>query len=256
MNPQGLVQRLLAECHGQLGFIPGACEYALVGLGSLSLGTMTPWSDLEFAILVNDEKYKGYFRNLTKLLRIKIVNLGETPLRTMGVEALNNFKTANKEDDWLWDNVLSSGFCFDGPDWYACKLPLGRQGYKALKKIVRDDKEQTIIEDVPDYELILTPDEMAEFQKEAKIGKSWFETDKYLVQALNSVSLIEGSQRLLDEYRKKAADIVNAETVHCRALEMLQSDVDRFSLKFGDNEGGKMLSAKEFIASAIGLSLH
>jgi hypothetical protein len=254
----GFIQRLLADCHKQLGFVPYGCEYALVGLGSLSLGTMTPWSDLEFAILVNDEKYKDYFRDFTKLLHIKIINLGETILPIVGVEALNNVKTGNESDEWFWDGLTQRGFSLDGKRWYACKSPLGRQGgYKTLKKIIKDDgEEQIIIEELPDYELILTPDEMAEFQKEAETGKCRFETDRHLVQALKSVSLIEGSQKLLDIYRQKIARIVSLETVHYRALELLQEDLNKFSLKFNVNEGGKMFSAKEFIASATGLSPH
>lgn len=98
---------------------------------------MTPWSDLEFAVLVNQDKeeYREYFRNLTKLLHIKVINLGETPLRSVGIESLNNFRTANEGDEWFWDDVIESGFSFDGPDWHACKLPSGRQGYKVKKKI-------------------------------------------------------------------------------------------------------------------------
>ncbi len=99
---------------------------------------MTPWSDLEFSILINEYKpeFKGYFRNLTKLLHIKVINLGETPLRSIGVESLNNFKTADEKDDWFWDDISNNGFSFDGPDWYACKWPLGRYGYKVSKKLI------------------------------------------------------------------------------------------------------------------------
>ncbi len=166
----GLVQKMLQSCISQLGNLPAGCDYAVIGLGSLASGKMTPWSDLEFGILINEDKpeYKDYFRKLTQLLQIKVINLGETPLRSVAVEALNNFRTANKADDWFWDHVTPNGFSFDGPDWHACKLPFGRQGnYKAIKKVESDNGvEEEIIVDKPDFELIVTPKKLAEFQAE------------------------------------------------------------------------------------------
>ena len=107
INP-GLIQQLLKSCLVQLGPPPAGCEHAVIGLGSLAGGKMTPWSDLEFAILISEDRheYKEYFRNLTKLLHIKVINLGETPLRSIGIESLNNFRTADEGDDWFWDEVI------------------------------------------------------------------------------------------------------------------------------------------------------
>ena len=239
----GLVQRLLADCYKQLGPIPEGCERAIIGLGSLSTGTITPWSDLEFAILVNDAKHKEYFRNLTKLLHIKIINLGETHLKSMGVESLNNFKTGKPEDEWFWDDVIKIKFNFDSARWDACKVPLGRQGSHKVKK--------EIILTKPDYELILTPDEMAAFQREEvpelKSAKNWFETDKHLVQALRTVSWIDGSQELLDNYRTKALEAANSKILQDRALQILQEDVNKFSLKLGNKEEGKLIDTKQEI---------
>gem|GEM_PF-6596448 len=190
----GLVQRLLADCNEKLGLPP--CEFAVVGLGSLAAGKMTPWSDLEFAIVTENDDYEDsknpdpavrvreqeYFRNLTKLLHIKITNFGETPLRSVGIESFNNFKTGEEGDDWFWDECITSGFSFDGPDWHACKTPLGRQGGKRVgegagykvKKTIKDEatgREEEITLTKPDFELIMTPEQMAAFQKERDISK-------------------------------------------------------------------------------------
>ena len=193
-DDSGLVQRLIIDCQEQLG--PAPCEYSIVGLGSLAAGKMTPWSDLEFAIITGNDNYKDsknpdpvrqqqekeYFRNLTKLLHIKITNFGETPLRSVGIESFNNFKTGEEGDDWFWDECITSGFSFDGPHWHACKTPLGRQsgqqvgeggGYR-VKKLVKDEEtgiDRTIIETKPDFELIMTPEQLASFQLEGDTSK-------------------------------------------------------------------------------------
>ena len=99
----GFIQRIMQDCFNQLGCELEKIEYAIIGLGSFALGTMTPWSDLEFAILVKFSDYKEYFRKFSKLLQIKIINLGETILPIVGVETLNNVRTAQEEDEWFWD---------------------------------------------------------------------------------------------------------------------------------------------------------
>ncbi|NGX37205.1 MAG: Photosystem I assembly protein Ycf3 [Chlamydiae bacterium] len=55
-------------------------SYALMGLGSMARGEMCPYSDLEYAILIKEENLTtlGYFRLLSQLLELKIINIGET----------------------------------------------------------------------------------------------------------------------------------------------------------------------------------
>jgi tetratricopeptide (TPR) repeat protein len=262
-NP-GLVQKMIASCIKQLGPVPEGCEYSFIGFGSLAGGRMTPWSDLEFGVLINEDKeeYKEYFRNLTKLLHIKVINLGETPLRSLGVEALNNFRTADPQDEWFYDDVLKSGFSFDGPDWYANKLPLGRQGgYKVKTKVkVENGTEQEITINKPDFELILTPKQLAEFQldvdildtkldlsKQGQEQESWYKSDKHLVQSMRLVSLIKGSQNLLDSYRKQLHNIEKSWIMQDRAIKILQEDLESFSLKLGWEEEGKLINVKKDI---------
>lgn len=227
----GLIQNIFSDCVTQLGRPPSEIQYAIIALGSFAGGTATPWSDLEFAILISrgDEKYKQYFRNLTKLFHIKIVNLGESQLRWIGIEALNNFKTANEEDDWFWDNVMPYGLSLDGAHWHACEMPLGRKNYKA--KIITNDHHSVII-DKPDFELILTPADLVEFQQEQIIGiNNWADTDPHLVQSLRSFSLIMGSQNLVDECRTMIKDAVSIDIVRKRTIKILREDVNNYHLK-------------------------
>jgi len=238
----GFVQRIMQDCFNLLGYQLDDREYAIMTLGSFASGTMTPWSDLEFAVLVRFSDYKEYFREFTRLLQIKIINLGETILPIVGVEALNNVRTANEEDEWFWDGLTQRGFCLDGKRWYACKSALGRQGgYKILKKL----NGEAILIDIPDYELILTTDEMAEFQSEPIMGTSWFETDKYLVQALRFTTLIMGSQKLFDDYKEKLQHKISIKNLQSRTLELLQEDLSKYCLKLDPMEDGQLLNTKE-----------
>ena len=280
-SQQGLVQRLIFESIEQLGGIPQGCQYSIMGLGSLAFGTMTPWSDLEFAVLIKDKENKGreneyreYFRNLTKLLWIKVINFGETPLSAVGVDSLNNYKTGEEQDNWFEDNITGKAFRFDPVYEDACKSALGRQGdYIVTKKFKnKDGIEETKTIEKPNYELIKTPKEMMEFQdkvlrelpeddtrkekeKADTLNKvdntqdSWFYTEKHLVQTLQTPVLICGSKELLSEYRQELKQFRdnNPELVQTRALKLLQEDTKNFSLKLGDDEEGKLFNAKTTI---------
>ena len=117
---------------------------------------------------------------------------------TVGIEFLNNFKTAKEEDDWFWDEITNNGFSFDRPDWYACKWPLGRQGgYKATKKIkLENGVEQEIIVNKANYELICTPKQMAAFQSNApKIRIIMLVKKKVLLLNLDLLLIVIGTER-------------------------------------------------------------
>ncbi|XP_028409157.1 uncharacterized protein LOC114531738 [Dendronephthya gigantea] len=147
-----IVQRMVTECHLLLGDPP--CDYVAVSLGSFAFGTMTPYSDLEWAVLldVEDESLKGYFRNLSRLLHFKLASLGETIVPSVMVGSLNN-----EQDSWFYDDVTPRGFAADGAMSNACKTPLGRK-----------DSSGNIV-----FELIHSPELMAQFQNRDWLNKSF-----------------------------------------------------------------------------------
>ncbi len=56
---QAFLARLYQESEYILGIPP--CTYSVIGLGSMALQTMTPYSDLEFAILTKNDDYRGLY---------------------------------------------------------------------------------------------------------------------------------------------------------------------------------------------------
>lgn len=65
---------IIKECVDVLGESP--CDYEIIVLGSLARNEMTPYSDLEWAILTSsdEEECKDFFRNLTNLVHLQVRN--------------------------------------------------------------------------------------------------------------------------------------------------------------------------------------
>src|SRR5262249_30463639 len=78
-----IMVHLLQEVFKLLGDPP--CEYAILGLGSMSRDEMSLYSDVEFAVVVSDssEQVKKYFNHALRLLELKVISLGETKFHVL-----------------------------------------------------------------------------------------------------------------------------------------------------------------------------
>jgi len=116
--------------------IPAPCKYALVGMGSLAKKEITPYSDFEHAIVLEDgiqkktnyEEIVEYFRWFSVIFHLVVINVGETIVPSICLPFINN--TSKKSFNWFFDAKTKKGISFDGMMKCACKFPLGREETK------------------------------------------------------------------------------------------------------------------------------
>ncbi|XP_067937313.1 uncharacterized protein [Watersipora subatra] len=94
------------------------CKFAIVGLGSIAKGDATPYSDLEYAIIV--EKASDYFEKLAVDSYFRIGNLGESPLKSFDIDELKT----NSELKRL-AKMAVTGYRIDGITTNSGNIPTG-----------------------------------------------------------------------------------------------------------------------------------
>ena len=149
-----IMKTISKYCHDVMGLQP--CKFAIVGMGSLARNEITPYSDFEHVILLeNQESYEHhlkYFRWFSVIFHTIILNPQETIIPSLNVKHLND-KTAELSD-WFFD-THRSGVSFDGMMPHACKFPLGKTPTTELIKPVNKMLEYLSCKDsfVNDYHL-------------------------------------------------------------------------------------------------------
>ena len=86
----GLLNTLITEAQAVLG--PAPVKWVCLGLGSMARGEMCPFSDIEFAFVIESENPESiaYFHRLFRLLRLMVINLGETPCALFEFQSLTH----------------------------------------------------------------------------------------------------------------------------------------------------------------------
>lgn len=198
-------------------------NFAVIGFGSMARNEMSPYSDLEFAFLTEESPKENIhlLRILYRLLSLKLINMGETKIELIRSKRIR---------DTLHPAVslVPSGFSMDS----GAISPGGKDGI---------------------YELIGSPEELAQFQKE-----EWFsrhQSEIILVNALATSCYIFGDEALVQSYQKKVESILDQRPSplqpklrHSRAIELMRGHVVEFkpSLTLERTESDAFNVKKEF----------
>ncbi|CAK8673031.1 unnamed protein product [Clavelina lepadiformis] len=129
-NYKNMMKFVSNECEKIMGNPP--CRYSITGLGSLARHEITPYSDFEHIILLEEGTQEKdnylqvleYFRWFSVIFQTIIINLQETIIPSV---AIPSFKQVTKPGEKeFFDAFTKRGISFDGLMPHACKLPLGR----------------------------------------------------------------------------------------------------------------------------------
>ncbi|WP_194847640.1 tetratricopeptide repeat protein [Candidatus Neptunochlamydia vexilliferae] len=147
-------------------------KFTIMGLGSMARDEMCPYSDVEFAIILEKQspEIATYFRQLSRLIELRMTNFGETKWDII---------RPKRETDGSMREAKSltpGGFSMD----IGGLSPLGKPGV---------------------YELIGTPQELASYQNPAWLQKH--DGEMILVNAMTRGSFLVGFPNLLTTYQKE-----------------------------------------------------
>ena len=203
-------------CEEVMGKSP--CEYSLAGMGSLARKEITPYSDFEHILLLeDDENYQSaleYFRWLSVIFHVIVLNLQETIIPSLNISCLNNAEM--KGGDWYFDAYTPRGICFDGMMPHACKFPLGRWHTKNKPWAT---------------ELIRPVIEMLKYLSSEENIKNGY----HLSDILTKTCFIYGSKKIFEQFSKGVQQINNNksqdEVIEVITREVKQ-DLNQFSTKF------------------------
>ena len=225
----GEYKRIMAHISRQCIKIMGSppCAYTLLGMGSLARNEITPFSDFEHILLIenldqqinSNESFqvKEYFRWYSVLFHIVIINLQETIIPNVSIPCLND--TLTPGGNWFWDNFTPQGISFDSLKPLASKVPLGRT-QKTRKKPWTT-------------ELIQPVDEMVKYLEVEVDLKNGYK----LGDILTKTCYVDGSETIYGEFCGKVKAILqqNQNNPISRSNLREQLDDDLLSFDVGDN---------------------
>jgi len=199
------------------------CAYALVGMGSLAREEITPYSDFEHIIVLeefrkklqrNREKILEYFRWYSVIFHIIIVNLQETIIPSVCISSLNDKSKPN--GDWYFDDLTTKGIAFDGMMPHACKFPLGRTRATNYKPFTTE-----LIKPVPEMARYLYTD------VDLKAGYK-------LADILTKICHVAGSEYVYNIFLENLWYIKSAEQMSSGSIKIyvsqLNEDLDNFDV--------------------------
>jgi len=227
---QEIMKNLCLYCVDVLGEPP--CKFAVVGMGSLAREEITPYSDFEHIILLenleNYEDHLEYFRWFSVIYHTIILNLQETIIPSLNIKYLND-KTCDL-GDWFFD-TFTNGVAFDGMMPHACKFPLGR------KPTVK--KPWTT-------ELIKPVEKMLEYLNSEVSLKNGY----HLSDMLTETCFVFGNQTLYDEFKNDIQQYKDSKTRNAtlhNVKTQVKVDLEKFAtrVKLSNLQPNNILNVKQ-----------
>ena len=221
-NYTNIMAEILLYCQTVMGNTP--CTFALIGMGSLARNEITPYSDFEHIIVLKEncqqksdyENVLEYFRWLSVIFQIVLINLQETIVPSVEIESFKSIKDGKKEN-WFYDGITTRGICFDGMMPHACKFPLGQ-------KVLSDETRQYKIE------LIKPVDEMLKYLASHQDLKNGY----HLKDILTKVCYVGGDKTIFDNFQTKVYEVLDNQSQDEKNREikkMLIEDLDNFATR-------------------------
>ena len=220
-NYTEIMANIAENCEAVLG--PSPCEYALAGMGSLARKEITPYSDFEHIILLENEvkDYENYedcltyFRWFSVIFQIIIINLGETIIPCVAISTLND-KTGPL-GDWFYDVCTVRGVSFDFMLPHASHFPLGRRQLTEKKPWIT--------------ELIRPIDEMLKYLSSEESLKNGYHLEDILVKTC----FVCKSKKVFNEFQQKVFHFLETEGQNSQGIESVKNqlidDLENFSAR-------------------------
>ena len=218
-------------CKGVMGKAP--CKFAVVGMGSLARKEITPYSDFEHIIVLEEGIQKNesydeileYFRWFSVIFQVVVINLEETILPCVSIRCLKN---KLKYGDWFYDDFTTCGISFDSTMPHACKIPLGRQNCTKSKPWKT--------------ELIKSVSEMLKYLTTEEDLKNGY----HLKDILTKICFVYGEKNIFDDFKSQMFQMLEEDDEQSRTNEIkrqILEDLENFSTRSTLPE---IISSKEF----------
>ena len=217
-----IMAEILQYCQTAMGNSP--CRFALIGMGSLARNETTPYSNFEHIIVLEEtcqlkpdyEKVLKYFRWLSVIFQIIVINLKETIVPSVDIES---FKTTEKgkPECWFYDRITTKGISFDGMMPHACKFPLGQH-------VLSDETKKY------ETKLIKPVDEMLQYLDSHQDLKNRY----HLKDILTKVCYVGGEKNIFDNFQTKVYKLLDNQSQDEKKQgikKMLIEDLDNFATR-------------------------
>ncbi|CAK8686491.1 unnamed protein product [Clavelina lepadiformis] len=239
---KSIMEYVSSECQKTMGTPP--CRFNVTGMGSLARGEITPYSDFEHIILLEEgvqhksgyEKILEYFRWFSVIFHFIIINLQETIVPSVTIPSLNN--STDPEHNWFYDFYTTRGVSFDGLLVHACKFPLGRT-QKTKKKPWTTELIKPVSEMLQylDFEVAL-------------------ENGYHLNEVLKETCFVFGNNRVYSEFVQGRCKVQNNDNeAHQRQrMKQLEEDLDNFNvIKMNNLSSASSCNIKRMVYRSISL---